>query len=577
MLQTEKMKGEARMNRQRKVVMMAMILAGILVMVLIIAAIYKYVAPSNEKRDLKTLFELGEGESALILDNQLLEGRAMIQDGELYVPADMAGKMDQRIYVDTKEAVLSYATSAGVIQVKPDAVSYAIGKENKQAEKPILLRKDNVFYISLSFIGEHTSCYYKEYQNPSRLVVMADRTKKYTFGVLNSDTRVRTGPGKKYAYLVEVPEGRRVFVETGKKQENEYMAVTTEDGITGYIPVDRIDSPEEATWQFEKTPESFEQKGLGRTICLGWHQMTSNISSMPDSLAMAECMNVLSPTWFALSDNQGNFTSLANTEYVNQAHANGLQVWGLVNDFGKKLKLSQILGVTSTRTKLINSLVGTAIQYDLDGINIDFENVTKDNAPAYLQFLRELTLKAHVNDLVISVDNYVPADYNTFYDLEEQGRIVDYVIMMGYDEHYPGGGESGSVSSLGFVEKGVKDMTAKVPKERVVAALPFFTRLWKEEKTKSKVKVTSPSAYGMSSAESLLKSNDTTPEWDEETGQYYGQYKADGATYKIWLEEETSLKKKLEVVNKQEVAGVAFWKLGFERATTWTTIQGELK
>ncbi len=565
------------MDRQKKVVLMAMVLAGALVIVLIIAAIYKYVAPSSEKKDLNTVFELGEGESALIVDNKVLEGKAIMQDGELYIPADMAGKMDQRIYVDTKEAVLSYATAAGVIQVKPDDTSYAIGKESKQTERPILLKRDKAFYISLSFIGEHASCYYKEYQNPSRLVVMTDRAKKYTFGIMNSDTRVRTGPGKKYAYLVEVPEGSRVIIETATKQENEYMAVTTEDGITGYIPIDRINETEEAVWKFEKTPESFGQKGLGKTVCLGWHQMTSNISSMPDSLAMAKCMNVLSPTWFALSDNKGNFTSLANTEYVNQAHANGLQVWGLVNDFGKKLKLSQILGVTSTRTKLINSLVGTAIQFDLDGINIDFENVTKDNAPAYLEFLRELTLKAHINDLVVSVDNYVPADYNTFYDLEEQGRIVDYVIMMGYDEHYQGGGESGSVSSLGFVEKGVKDMTAKVPKERVVAALPFFTRLWKEEKVKSKVKVTSPSAYGMSSAESLLRSNDITPEWDEKTGQYYGQYKADGATYKIWLEEETSLEKKLEVVKKQEVAGVAFWKLGFERAATWNTIEKELK
>ena len=565
------------MERQKKAVLVAIILAGFLVMVLISAAIYRYIAPSNEKQDLNAIFKLASGETAMIVDDKVLESRAVIQDGELYVPADIAAKMDQRIYVDTKEGILSYATTAGVIQARTGEAVYVIGKENKQTEKPILVRTEKSYYIALSFIGEHASCYYKEYKDPSRLVVMADRTKKYTFGVMNSATRVRTGPGKKYPWITEVPEGGRVIVETATKQENEYMSVTTEDGVTGYIPVDRVDKTEESAWKFEKTPESFPQKGLGKTVCLGWHQMTTNISSMPDSLAMAGCMNVLSPTWFALSDNKGNYTSLANTEYVDEAHARGLQVWGLVNDFGKKLKLSQILGVTSTRTKLINSLVGTAIQYDLDGINIDFENVTKDNAAAYLQFLRELTLKAHVNDLVISVDNYVPADYNAFYDLQEQGRIVDYVVMMGYDEHYPGGGKSGSVASLGFVEKGVKDTIARVPKERVIAALPFFTRLWKEEKTKSKVKVTSPSAYGMSSAESLLRSHDTTPEWDEGTGQYYAQYKEGGATYKIWLEEETSLKKKLEVVNKQGAAGVAFWKLGFERAATWSTIEGELK
>lgn len=568
------------MNKQKKLVLASMILAAVLVLLLAVMAIYKYIAPSNEKKDLNTVFKLGKSEVALILDGKRQETKGITVDKEIYVPADIAAKaMDQRIYVDKQEGILSYVTSKGVIQAKTDAVSYQIMKETKETEKPILIKKDKNYYVSLTFIGEHASCYYKAYTSPSRLFIMSDRTKKYTFAVLDSDTRLRSGPGKKYPYLAEMPENSRVIVETGTKQENEYMAVTMEDGVTGYIPVDRVTKKEENVWKFDKTPESFEQKSVGKTICLGWHQMTANISSMPASLSWASSMNVLSPTWFALSDNKGNYTSLANTEYVNQAHAKGLQVWGLINDFGvadknKKLKLSKILGVTSTRTKLINSLVGTAIQYDMDGINVDFENVTKDTAAAYLEFLRELTVKCHVNDLIVSVDNYAPANYNSYYDLAEQGRIVDYVILMAYDEHWSGGGESGSVSSLGFVKKGVEDMLAKVPKERMVTALPFFTRLWKEGKSK---KATSPSAYGMSSAESLLRSHDTSPEWDDKTGQYYAQYKSGGFTYKIWLEEETSLKKKLGVVKKEKAAGVAFWKLGFERAATWTMIEGEIK
>lgn len=568
------------MNKQKKVVLASMILAAVLVLLLAVMAIYKYVAPSNEKKDLNTVFKLGKSEVALILDGKRQDTKGIAVDRETYVPADTAAKaMDQRIYVDKKEGVLSYVTAKGVIQAKTDEASYLMMKETKETEKPILIKKDKNFYVSLSFIGEHASCYFKTYTAPSRLVVMSDRTKKYSFAVLGSDTRLRSGPGKKYPYLAELPENSRVIVETGTKQENEYMAVTTEDGVTGYIPVDRVAKKEEAAWKFDKTPESFEQKSLGKTVCLGWHQMTSNISAMPASLSWASSMNVLSPTWFALSDNKGNYTSLANTDYVSQAHAKGLQVWGLINDFGvadktKKLKLSKILGVTSTRTKLINSLVGTAIQYDLDGINIDFENVTKDTAAAYLEFLRELTVKCHVNDLVVSVDNYTPASYNTHYDLAEQGRIVDYVILMAYDEHWPGGGKSGSVSSLGFVKKGVEDMLARVPKERMVTALPFFTRLWREMKSN---KVTSPSAYGMSSAESLLRSHDVSPEWDEKTGQFYAEYKSGGATYKIWLEEERSLKEKLSVVKKKKAAGVAFWKLGFERAATWSMIEGELK
>jgi spore germination protein YaaH len=174
---------------------------------------------------------------------------------------------------------------------------------------------------------------------------------------------------------------------------------------------------------------------------------------------------------------------------------------------------------------------------------------------------------------VVSVDNYTPASYNAFYNLEEQGRVVDYVILMAYDEHYKGSDEAGSVSSLGFVKSGVEGVLAKVPKERVVVGLPFYTRLWKVEKGK---KPTS-TAYGMSAAESVLRENEAASKWDDETGQYYAQYKSGGATYKIWLEEETSIQKKLEVVKENDVAGVAFWKLGFERAVTWKTIQETLK
>ena len=331
-----------------------------------------------------------------------------------------------------------------------------------------------------------------------------------------------------------------------------------------------LQGQKETAWKFDKEPESFTQLKTKGQVCLGWHQVTNETSSgqLPSLIQSAKAMNVISPTWYALSDNTGKFGSLANSSYVAQAHAQGKQVWGLINDFGKGIKLSKVLGVTSNRNRLVNGLVATAIQHELDGINIDFEHVTKDTAPAYLEFLRELTLKCHANDLIVSVDNYSPASYNAYYDLEEQGRIVDYVILMAYDEHYNGSEESGSVSSLPFVKEGVKNVLAKVPAERTVVALPFYTRLWKEVKGKKP----HPEAYGMSGAESVVRANDASPKWDEATGQYYAEFKSSGATYKIWLEEETSLKKKLEVVKKSKTAGVAFWKLGFERAVTWTTI-----
>ena len=564
------------MGRRKKTVLAASVTAGVLVLVLIIGAIYKYVAPSNVKRELSTVFGLGENEVALIVDNVQQEEKGLRVDGQTYVPASVASSyMDERIYVDTKEKILSYATVDGLIQVRPGDVSYTLAREEKKVEAPILSEHGGALYVSLDFIAGHASCYYKEYEGPSRLIIMSDRTRNYTFATLGEDTRVRTGPNKKYDYLTEVPEGSRVIADDTKQQENGYMAVTTLDGVNGYIPAERVVKTEKKGWDFEKEPESFPQKGMKKTICLGWHQVTTEEGSgtLSASVAQAAPMNVISPTWYALSDNKGNFTSLANADYVAQAHAAGLEVWGLINDFKKGLKLNTVLGRTSVRTRLINSLVASAIQYDLDGINIDFENVKAGSAAAYLEFLRELVIKCHANDLVVSVDNYTPASYNSHYNLYEQGRVVDYVILMAYDEHYAGSEESGSVSSLPFVKDGLAGMIARAPKERVVVALPFYTRLWKERKSKSgKITLEPPTAYGMSNAESLLRASGAAPKWDEATGQYYAQYKEDGATCKIWLEEETSLTKKLEAVLPEKVAGVAFWKLGFERAVTWKTI-----
>lgn len=569
------------MTKKRKILLIC-VLAAILLAAICVRPVAHIIIELFEpgQEPMNNLFKLAKGEVALVVDDETLREYAIKEGEEIYVPVSVAsGSMDQRIYVDTVEKCLSYATKEGVICAKAGDKKYSLGKEQNTTAMPILYEKEKEYYVALSFIGQHTSCYYKLYKNPDRLVIMSDREAVYTIGTLTEDTRVRKGPNSKYKYYVELKEGDRVFVETDIKQENEYMAVTTQDGISGYVPKERIIKKEETTWKFEKNPESFGQIAMQGKICLAWHQVMSQVSSgsLPSSINEAKAMNVLSPTWYALNDNEGNFDSLANSAYVSAAHSAGKKVWGLINDFGKngkKIKLKKVLGITSNRNRLVNNLVASAIQHQLDGINIDFENVTKDTASAYLQFLRELTLRCHANDLIVSVDNYCPANYNSFYDLAEQGRIVDYVVLMAYDEHYNGSEESGSVSSLPFVEKGIKGVLDKVPKERTIVALPFYTRLWKESKDGGKP---TSEPFGMSNAESVLRANEAESKWDEATGQYYAQYKSGGATYKIWLEEETSLGRKLALVNKNKVAGAAFWKLGFERAVTWSTIRDALK
>lgn len=536
--------------------------------------VFKKFAPSFTQREMSEQYKLGKDEAMLVINGYPVEEKGKIVNGKMYVPVSVATEqMNERIYWDEKENILSLATSGGLITVGADSTAYTVGKETKNTETQVIYQDGDIAYISMDFVNEYSRIQYEEKKDPSRIVVQSDFETGHTFAKLADSVRLRVGPNKKYDYLLELEKDQEVLIDTNTKPENEYQKIFTLDGIEGYVPQEYLTEQIDKTWQTEKQEDVFTQLKMDHTVCLGWHQMTEVVGSadLEIKTAHAGSLNVISPTWFALSDNKGNFSSLASSEYVTAAHAKGLKVWGLVNDFDKKVKLKKVLGRTSIRTNLINNLVTTAIQYDLDGINIDFEKITVETAPAYLEFLRELVLRCHANDIVVSVDDYLPTDSSAFYNWKEQGRVVDYVIFMAYDEHYAGSKESGSVSSLPFVQGGVELGLQYIPQERVVVALPFYTRLWRETKKKSGMDVSS-SAYGMSSAESVLQSNGVSAAWDDTTGQYYAEFDAEGSTYKIWLEEETSLDKKMETVFSQNVAGVAFWKLGFERPVTWTTI-----
>ncbi len=580
------------MDKRTGKTLVTVVILGIVVLAMMVGLgifIFKKYAPSLHQRLLSEQLALNENEALLVLNGIPSEQRAKFLAGKEkggYVPVEFAtAQLNQRLYWDGKEKVLSLATSQGLIQAGLDSNTYTLGKETRDNGAPVLCMDGETVCISLNFVGQYSRVSKEEVtvkdseegesaRETTRILLKSDFTEVHTFARLADDVRLRVGPNKKYDYLWQLKKDQEVLVDTQTRAENEYQKIVTLDGLEGYVPIEYLVEQTEKAWEAEKEEDIFGQLGMEEKVCLGWHQMTTVVGAadLEAKVAQADSLNVVSPTWFALNDNKGNFTTLASDEYVTAAHAKGLKVWGLVNDFDKKISLRRILGRTSIRKNLINNLVSAAMRHNLDGINIDFEKITEKSAPAYLEFLRELVLVCHANNIVVSVDDYLPTDSSAFYDWREQGKVVDYVIFMAYDEHYAGSETSGSVSSLPFVESGVDLGLNYIPAERVVVALPFYTRLWKE----TKKEVTS-SAYGMSSAESMLQYNGASPKWDDAASQYYAEFKSEGATYKIWLEEETSLEKKLEAVKERDVAGVAFWKLGFERPATWATIKKHVK
>ena len=559
-----------RRKKKRKIVLIVVII------LFLIAAgaggyiAYRILGPSTEMADLGSFFNMADDEIAIVIDTKLSDKKGKIIDGNKYIPEAIASSyMDPRIYVDTEEKLLSYATEEGVTDYQAGAETDGI--------KP-LVESGGEFYVALSFISRGAICDYTEFDSPNRIAIFYDRTKRYSTQIVNTETYVRTGPGIKYPYVKILSEGEQVFSDESRKDENEFKSVMTEDGFPGYIPFSSIDRTDQNTHVFSKEPVSFTQRSFGSQVRLGWHYVgDANQTSLPVNMGVADSINVLSPTWITLKNNKGGIESCANKTYADSAHDAGLALWPTVRDFpNEKLKHVKLLGSATSRRRLIKKIMKEAKTYGFDGINIDFERVKSEAAKAYLQFLRELCIECHAADIILSSDNYPIREYNLYYNPEEQGRIVDYVFFMAYDEHYAGSEEAGSVSSLLYVQDAIAKALQRLPDERVAIGLPFYTRLWLEKKKGDGFELSSE-VMTMGQAEEWIWSHGIEPKWDDATGQAYAEYKQNKKkTYRIWLENEKSLKLKLEEIKKQGVAGVGFWSMGSERAITWETIRDVL-
>lgn len=319
----------------------------------------------------------------------------------------------------------------------------------------------------------------------------------------------------------------------------------------------------------------YQNISLDEKITLVWHQVTLEAANavLEELLAQTKGINVIAPTWFTLSDNEGNYESLADKSYVEKAHEKGIQVWAVVDNFSrecsKNVRSEVLLSKTSVRKRLIENLMKEADTYGFDGINLDFESLKEEAGVHYIEFIRELSVSCRRKGLVLSVDNYVPAGYNYFYNRREQGIVADYVIIMGYDEHYAGG-EAGSVASIGYVEDGIRNTLELVPREKVINAVPFYTRLW----TQSGEKLSSK-AMGISAAKKWIEEQGAQLQWNEELGQYYTQAETEDGESMLWMEDSRSLKLKMDVIKKEDLAGVACWKLGLEPQEIWDVIGWE--
>ena len=516
--------------------------------------------PTSKQMDLTEYYgQNADGEAALILGTQKLEQKALFSGNDVYLPLDVvSGYLNQRYYWDSENKKILYATPTSLTE---EAAS-------EQADGNVWLKDDTV-YLKLDYVKKYTDIDSYIYEDPARVAIQYKFSNIQTVTV-KKDTVIRYRGGIKSEILTKIPKDTVLrLLDEGE----DWDQVATDDGYIGYIQKKKVSSADTTNYERDFKAEAYSYLTMDEPVNMVWHQVTSTDANsyFADAVQNMTGVNVISPTWFSVSDNDGNVSSLASGEYVMQAHEKGLKVWGLVDNFSENMSTTTVLSKTSSRQNLENHLVTYALKSGLDGINIDFESLSEDVGIHFLQFLRELSIQCHENNLVLSVDNPVPEDFTSHYDRTEQGKVVDYVIIMGYDEHYVGS-DAGSVASLPWVEQGVKDTLAEVPAKRTILAIPFYTRLWK---TTDGGALTSE-AIGMDQAQQVISENGAETYWDKTTSQNYGTYEGDGATYQIWLEDSQSVAEKVKLISKYKLAGVAEWKLGFENSGIWSVITENL-
>lgn len=553
------------------------------------ALLYKKYSPSKEMADLNEYYGIKqENQLAVVIDDALAQTHGIVQDGTAYVEYSVVRDfLNERFYVDHNENLLLYTLPEGTITAEVGSKDYTLQKEKHSANYALLKMEGSEAYIALDFVQQYTNIDYRTYENPNRVIIEKGFGER-TVASVKKDTQVRVSADVKADILTFVSKKDKVVVIG---EEGKWTKVRTQDGYIGYVKSRFVKDSETEVVSRPFDEQIYPNISKDYTINLAWHVVTNSVTNQEilKTIADTKGLTTISPTWFIANDTKGNIVSYASSQYVNYAHQSNIEVWALVKDFDGAINSDEdtyeLLSHTSSRTKLISQLIAEALKTGLDGINVDFENISKECGEHYIQFLRELSLKCRQNGIILSVDNPVPSPYSTQYHLEEQGKIADYVIIMGYDEHYKGSYESGSVASPAFVEAGIKDALKVVPSEKLINAVPFYTRLWKEvPKTAEELEaqqgteagdygmnVTSI-VYGMKGAEQVVANSGTEIVVDEATGQNYAEWEADGGTYKIWLEDESALETKLKLMKQYNLAGNAAWRIGFEKSTAWELI-----
>lgn len=543
----------------------------------------------------------------LVIEDKLIEtdNPPKVRDGEILLPIETIREyFDKNIYWDDVLKKVTITTKDRVIRMKTYELEAMINN------KPVDLRiaaveEDGTVYVPIEFLSEFYGIDIK-YNEAYDVIIIDPLINMIRIAVPSeNDAAVRTGRSIKDPVIRKYDDittsGSDEFLIDGKlinedvslsdlsesamvvfTEYTDWYLVRTSSGEIGYIRKDQVSvkwitlkrSPD------SKAVETEAWKPENGKINLVWEMIYSGRPNLAQ-IGKIDGLDVISPTWFELKDDQGNVVSRADPVYIDWAHQNGYKIWALfANDFQDINATNSFLNNTDARDNAIRQILSYASLYNLDGINIDFENIYKQDKDALSQFIREITPFLREQGLVVSIDVNIPDGSDTWslcYDHEALGEIVDYMMLMTYDQHWSSSPVAGSVAQLTWVENNLRKVLDMVPAEKLLLGLPFYTRMWREETDGARVRVTSPSVLTMQGSRNYVKDNDLEVVWDRDSGQFYTEHKDGSVTTKIWIEDHNSINMKSSLALKYRLAGTAAWRRSDETKEVWEILNKNLK
>ena len=519
----------------------------------------------------------GAEDAAVMLGEDYADTNAMVRSGVVYWDEDdIVANFADNFWVNLDEGVLLVTTADEVVRADSGELYYtrhaeaAPGKgvkpEQIQTDMPVFFVERGRGYISLDFAKQFSNFTYTLFTDPYRVQIYT-KDATYDGADILKKTQLRAADDIKSDVVSQLHAGDSVYILS---RGDDWAKVRTKDALTGYVesrrlPKDSYDADVKAPQDY--TPPPYTALTEDKKICIAWHQVTVADANayLGDRVASAWPLDVISPTWYSIADKSGTVKSLAWQSYVQDAHARGLKVWPLVDDFTDGLDRAGFLASTDSRNAFVSYMVDQAVSLGFDGINLDFEVVPADSASGFSQLLRELSVACRAHGLVFSIDNYPPRPSTEHYNRALQGQIADYVIIMGYDEHWGSSSGVGSVASLPFVKDAIEKTLAVVPANKTINAVPFYTRIWSTARDGT----ISATAVGQSAQADWLAKRGLEPIWSDELGQHYTQTDENDKLYQIWLEDGASMQARIDLMAGYDLGGVACWRLGLEDPSIW--------